>query len=154
MEPKKGALLVIPQRLNLVTVAAWDVPLLRAFYKRLGWTETDWSSDDYAVFSNAGSMLSIWSITELSNDTELPVADNAGFFRGVTLAINVDEREQVDEVLSAAEAAGAKIARPAADRFWGGRSGSFLDPENNTWEIAFNPNVRFDERGAMIEMNG
>ena len=147
-------MLVIPQRLSLVTVGAWDVPLLRAFYKRLGWTETDWSSDNYAVFSNAGSMLSIWSITELSKDTELPVAGNAGFFRGVTLAINVDEREQVDEVLSAAESAGAKIARPAADRFWGGRSGSFLDPENNTWEVAFNPNVRFDERGAMIEMNG
>ncbi len=61
---------MIPQRLSLVTKGAWDVPLLRAFHKRLGWTETDWSSDDHAVFSNAGSMLSIWSVAELSKDSD------------------------------------------------------------------------------------
>lgn len=41
----------------------------------------------------------------------------------------------------------------ANDAFWGGRSGAFLDPENNFWEVAYNPNSVFDERGAMIEMN-
>lgn len=145
---------MIPQRVTLITIGAWDVPKLRAFYKGLGWQETDWSSDDYAVFKNAGCMFSIWSIDELSKDAETNIPSDPGFFRGVTLAINVETREQVDDVLSEAEAAGARINRPASDRFWGGRSGCFLDPENNAWEVAFNPNAVFDDKGAMVEMNG
>lgn len=145
---------MIPQRVTLVTIGAWDVTKLRAFYKRLGWQETDWSSDNYAVFKNAGCMFSIWSIGELSKDTDIPLPSDPGFFRGVTLAINVETREEVDIVLSEAEAAGARINRPGTDRFWGGRSGSFLDPENNAWEVAYNPNAVFDEHGAMVEMNG
>ncbi|QSO47356.1 VOC family protein [Alicyclobacillus mengziensis] len=145
---------MIPQRTTLITIGAWDVPKLRAFYKRLGWKETDWSSDSYAVFKNAGCMFSVWSIDDLSKDAEITVPTSPAYFRGVTLAINVETREQVDEVLSEAEVAGARINRPASDRFWGGRSGCFLDPENNAWEVAFNPNSVFDESGAMIEMNG
>lgn len=97
---------MIPQRVSLITIGAWDLPKLRTFYKSLGWTETDWSSDNYSVFKTAGGMLS------------------------------------------------TKILTAAHDAFWGGRSGSFFDPENNYWEIAYNPNSVFDERGAMIEMNG
>lgn len=145
---------MIPQRTTLITIGAWDVPKLRAFYKRLGWKETDWSSDSYTVFKNAGCMFSVWSIEELSKDAELTVPTSPAYFRGITLAINVETREQVDAVLYEAEAAGARINRPASDRFWGGRSGCFLDPENNAWEVAFNPNSVFDESGAMIEMNG
>lgn len=145
---------MVPQRVTLITIGAWDVPKLRAFYQRLGWHETDWSSDNYAVFENAGCMFSIWSINELSKDAETTIPNDPGFFRAVTLAINVETREQVDTVLSEAEAAGAHINRPATDRFWGGRSGCFLDPENNAWEVAYNPNAVFDEKGAMIEMNG
>ena len=145
---------MIPQRVTLITIGAWDVPKLRAFYKGLGWHETEWSSDNYAVFKNVGCMFSIWSIAELSKDAETAIPKDPGFFRGITLAINVETRELVDAVLSEAESAGAKIGRPASDRIWGGRSGSFLDPENNAWEVAYNPNAVFDEKGAMIEMNG
>jgi len=145
---------MIPQRVTLITIGAWDVPKLRAFYKGLGWHETEWSSDSYAVFKNAGCMFSIWSIAELSKDVETAIPKDLGFFRGITLAINVETSELVDAVLAEAEAAGAQINRPATDRFWGGRSGSFLDPENNAWEVAYNPNAVFDEKGAMIEMNG
>lgn len=137
--------------MTLVTIGAWDVPKLRSFYKRLGWKETDWSSDNYSVFKNAGCMFSIWSIDELSKDAETTIPSDPGFFRGVTLAINLETREQVDVVLSEAEAAGAHVNRPASDRFWGERSGCFVDPENNAWEVAYNPNATFDEKGAMLK---
>ncbi|WP_253944814.1 VOC family protein [Paenibacillus sp. NEAU-GSW1] len=128
--------------------------MLRTFYKNMGWTETDWSSDNYSVFKTAGGMLSIWSIHEMTKDVTIPVSDTPDYFRGVTLSINVDAPSQVDEVIEKAKEAGAKILTDAHDAFWGGRSGSFFDPENNYWEIAYNPNSVFDERGAMIEMNG
>ena len=31
--------------------------------------------------------------------------------------------------------------------FWGGYSGYVADPENNYWEIAFNPFIEMDEAG-------
>lgn len=99
-------------------------------------------------------MLSIWSIYEMIKDVTIPVSDTPDYFRGITLSINVDAPSQVDEVIEKAKEAGAKILTAAHDAFWGGRSGSFFDPENNYWEIAYNPNSVFDERGAMIEMNG
>ncbi|WP_409290531.1 VOC family protein [Peribacillus sp. SCS-37] len=145
---------MIPQRMSLITIGAWDLPLLRFFYKKLGWCETDWSSDNYAVFKTAGGMLSIWSIHEMTKDVNIPVSETPIYFRGVTLSINVDEPIQVDEVIDKAREAGAKIALEAHDAFWGGRSGAFMDPENNYWEVAYNPNSIFDERGAMVEMNG
>jgi uncharacterized glyoxalase superfamily protein PhnB len=42
-------------------------------------------------------------------------------------------------VLAEAEAAGATIARPGAETFWGGYSGVFVDPEGHAWEVAHNP---------------
>jgi uncharacterized glyoxalase superfamily protein PhnB len=35
--------------------------------------------------------------------------------------------------------AGGTLLRPAQDRFWGGYSGYFADPDGHAWEVAFNP---------------
>ena len=40
-----------------------------------------------------------------------------------------------------AAAAGARITDPARDRFWGGYSGYFQDPDGHLWEIAWNPGL-------------
>jgi hypothetical protein len=55
------------------------------------------------------------------------------------LAVNVERRELVDEALAAAVAAGGSVAAPAQERFWGGYSGYFADPDGHAWEVAFNP---------------
>ncbi len=44
-----------------------------------------------------------------------------------------------------AEAAGATIMDPAGDRFWGGYSGYFQDPDGHLWEIAWNRHWRVRE---------
>ncbi|WP_235973585.1 VOC family protein [Peribacillus faecalis] len=43
-----------------------------------------------------------------------------------------------------------RLEKQASDAFWGGRTAYFSDPENNLWEVAWNPDSVFDERGAMI----
>ncbi|PWV94506.1 hypothetical protein DFQ01_13071 [Paenibacillus cellulosilyticus] len=145
---------MIPQRVSLVTIGAWNLPELRSFYLRLGWTETEWSNDEYCVFLTAGGMLSIWPIEEMMKGIDLPKPAGPQYFRGVTLSINTDYAEQVDKVIELARQAGAVIVHEPNNAFWGGRTGGFLDPENNYWEVAFNPKSEFDERGAMIAMNG
>jgi predicted enzyme related to lactoylglutathione lyase len=45
----------------------------------------------------------------------------------------------VDEVVAAAQAAGARVTRAPAETFWGGYSGVFTDPDGHPWEVAHNP---------------
>ena len=55
------------------------------------------------------------------------------------MAYNCRTREEVDQVLAEAGAAGAAIGRPGEDTFWGGYSGVFIDPDGHPWEVAHNP---------------
>ena len=41
--------------------------------------------------------------------------------------------------MTRAEKAGAYVTDPPHDRFWGGYSGYFQDPDGHLWEIAWNP---------------
>lgn len=70
--------------------------------------------------------------------------------RGITMAINLESREAVDAAFEHLETVGAEIVKPPQEVFWGGYSGYFADPEGNLWEVAHNPFVSFDERGAVL----
>jgi uncharacterized protein len=141
---------MIPQRVSLITIGAFNLPVLRTFYKNLGWDETDISSDNYAAFKTAGVILSLFPIKELAKDAGVLMPQSFDVYRGVTFAINVDKPEQVDTTIEAVRKVGGKILREPSDAFWGGRTAYFSDPENNLWEVAWNPTAVFDERGAMI----
>jgi catechol 2,3-dioxygenase-like lactoylglutathione lyase family enzyme len=141
---------VIPSRLNVVTLGAHDVLSLRAFYERLGWT-TNSKADDFASFPLGGAVLCLYDAAKLAAEagSAQPPAQSSGF-RGFSLAINVERREQVDEALAAAREAGAAVLADPVDREWGGASAYFADPEANTWEIGWLPEGEFDDRGALI----
>ncbi|MDF2669290.1 MAG: glyoxalase [Paenibacillus sp.] len=142
---------MVPQRVSLITIGVINLPELRAFYKRLGWSETKASTDHYAVFETAGVLLSLFPIEELAKEAGIEISRSIDSFRaGVTLAVNVDSREEVDSACEIVRQAGARILREPCDAFWGGRVAYFADPENNLWEIAWNPTALFDERGAML----
>ncbi|GGE80275.1 VOC family protein [Priestia taiwanensis] len=141
---------MILQRISLVTIGAYNLPELRKFYQSLGWKETEFSSDKYAAFKTAGIMLTLFPIEELAKDAGVPLAQDKETFRGVTFAINVDKIEQVDMIIEEVRQGGGKILREPSDAFWGGRTSYFADLENNLWEVAWNPDSIFDERGAML----
>jgi hypothetical protein len=141
---------MIPQKVTLLTLGAFDLPVLRKFYQSLGWEETEMSSDQYAVFKTAGVLLSLFPIEELAKDAGIELTTSPDTYRPVTFAINVDQPEQVDTTIEEIREAGGKILREPSDAFWGGRTAYFADPENNLWEVAWNPASIFDERGAMI----
>ncbi|MGI8314167.1 VOC family protein [Halobacillus mangrovi] len=141
---------MIPQRVSLITLGAEDLPKLRSFYKKLGWEEADISSDHYAVFKTAGVMLTLFPFKELEKDAGIQLTRSTGEYHPITLAINVNSKEEVDEVIEQVRELGAEILREPSDAFWGGRTSYFADPENNLWEVAWNPDSTFDERGAML----
>jgi len=143
---------MIPARLSLVTLGAVDLPRLRSFYEALGWVPRPGSNDEFTSFLLGGVLLALYPRTLLQAEAAPELAPPPpGTWNGVTLAMNVDTREQVDEVFALAVKAGAAAVAPPQDRDWGGCSAYFADPEDNRWEIAWAPWVRFSEAGAVVD---
>jgi uncharacterized glyoxalase superfamily protein PhnB len=68
----------------------------------------------------------------------------------MTLAINCSSEHEVDEALAGAEAAGARVIKPARATDWGGYSGYFTDLDGHAWEVAHNPGWPLGEDGLPI----
>jgi len=141
---------MIPARLTVVTLGARDLPSLRAFYEALGWAGRPGSNDEFAAFVLGGVILALYPRellqAEAASDLGVPLH---GAWSGITLALNVENRDHVDEVYNAAVAAGAQPVAPPTDREWGGRSAYVSDPEDNRWEIAWAPGLQFTDAGAV-----
>lgn len=150
-EPLKGEDKMVPARVSLVTITAKNLPEMRAFYQKLGWEEAEVSSDTYAVFKTAGVLLTLFPVAEMAKEMQIELSENDSYTSGVTLAVNVDQKEEVDKAIETVRNASGTILREPSDAFWGGRTAYFADPEKNLWEVAWNPAAVFDERGAMLD---
>jgi catechol 2,3-dioxygenase-like lactoylglutathione lyase family enzyme len=139
------------QRLSLVTLGVRDLAASRAFYKRLGWTESPAGNEEVAFFQCGGLVLALWGRAALAEDAGVQ-AGNGGF-ANFSLAYNVRHKDEVDATLQEAEKAGARILRSEADTTWGGRTGYFADPDGFAWEVAWNPGFAILPDGG-IELPG
>jgi hypothetical protein len=136
----------VDQRVSLITLGVSDLARSRRFYEGLGWTTGAEPDDDVAFFQAGGAIVALWDRARLAEDS---VVDDAGGWGGVTLAHNVRSPAEVDAVLDEAAAAGATIARPGAETFWGGYSGVFVDPDGHPWEVAHNPHWTIADDGSV-----
>src|SRR5262245_36958524 len=135
------------QRVSVITLGVADLDRSRRFYEDgLGWRRGN-ENPNVVFFQLAGAILALWSRTALAEDAG--VNAGAGGFAGITLAHNCRSKDDVDDVLTAAKAAGAKITKPATDTFWGGYSGYFADPDGHLWEVAWNPHWSIDAEGQV-----
>jgi uncharacterized protein len=113
------------QRVSIVTLGVAELKRSREFYERLGWRRSMAKAEGVVFFQAGGMALALYPRHELAKDANI-AADGQGF-SGMSLAYNARNREEVDSVLAEAEAAGAKILKPAQETFWGGYSGYFSD---------------------------
>jgi predicted lactoylglutathione lyase len=136
------------QRLSLITLGVADVSRAQKFYEALGWRMdggVDDESDHVIFFQTGGHIVALWDRGKLAKDSGV---EDGGGWGGVTLAYNVRSPEEVDEVIAEADKAGARIARPGAETFWGGYSGVFIDPDGHPWEVAHNPRWTVHDDGS------
>ena len=131
--------------MSLVTLGVANVPASRSFYEALGWTRAA-GGDDVVFFQTGCMVFAVWGRDELAADSGLTDSEGWG---GVTLAHNVRSPSEVDAVLVQAEVAGAHIARPGGETFWGGYTGVFVDPDGHPWEVAFNPGWPLRDDGSV-----
>lgn len=135
------------QRISVVTLGVADLQRSREFYERLGWRRSVKKAEGVVFFQAGGMALALYPRVELARDANVVPADNG--FAGVAMAYNARSREEVDRVLAEAQAAGAKILKPAQEAFWGGYSGYFADPDDFPWEVAWNPSFAIAEDGSI-----
>ncbi len=131
-------------RVTVITIGVDDLERALQFYKDgLGFpTEgivgTEFEHGAVAFFDlQPGLRLAIWSRNDIAYDTKLGKAPPSP--TEFTLGHNVSSKEEVDQVMGQARRAGATIAVPAHDTFWGGYSGYFQDPDGHIWEVVWNP---------------
>ncbi|WP_205686991.1 VOC family protein [Chitinophaga rhizosphaerae] len=91
----------------------------------------------------SGVKLAVWPRKSLVHDTGLE--ERAPSSMEFTIGHNVTTKTEVDAVLQQAEAAGARIIKPAHDTFWGGYAGYFSDPDGHLWEVVYNPGFMPEE---------
>jgi catechol 2,3-dioxygenase-like lactoylglutathione lyase family enzyme len=135
----------VEQRLSVVTLGVADLARSRAFYEGMGWSTGAEPGDDVVFFQAGGMVVALWDRARLAEDSEV---EDPGGWGGVTLAHNVRSPAEVDAVLAEAGAAGATVARPGAETFWGGYSGVFHDPDGHAWEVAHNPHWTTTDDGS------
>ena len=125
-------------RISIVTLGVSDLARSVEFYRDgLGLVLYDENTESIAFFQNKVTWLALYPRDALATDVGIPTEGSG--FSGVTLAHNLRSKEEVDELLDVAVAAGATLVKPAQDTFWGGYSGYFSDPDGYLWEIAWNP---------------
>ena len=133
------------QRVSLITLGTRDMPRAAAFYEALGWARVD-TQDGVVAFDLIGQTLGLYPLDKLAEDLGLPV-EVLGHGTA-TYGYNVREKDEVAKILTAAEAAGGKVIKPASDVFWGGHHGFFADLDGHIWEIAHNPFSPLREDGG------
>jgi catechol 2,3-dioxygenase-like lactoylglutathione lyase family enzyme len=136
----------VEQRVSLITLGVRDLQRARRFYEALGWKTRAEPGDDVVFFQAGRMVVALWDRAALAEDSGV---EDAGGWGGITLAYNVRSPAEVDDVIAEADAAGATIARPGAETFWGGYSGVFVDPDGHPWEIAHNPRWEIGEDGSV-----
>ena|SRR5690348_2418140 len=90
-----------------------------------------------------GLMLAVWPRESIAHDAQIPKAPSSA--TEFTIGHNVRSTEEVDQVMTQALAAGARIIKPAGRTFWGGYAGYFQDPDDHLWEVLWNPDLLPEE---------
>src|SRR3989304_8252536 len=124
---------MVPGRVSLVTLGVRDLAAMRAFYRDLGWSEAI-STEVFAAFNTGGAVLALFPLDALASDANTEAATGEDAFKGVTLAVNVEEKKGVDEAIDKVRGAGGGVVKGPIAADWGGRSGSFSGPGGDRLE--------------------
>jgi uncharacterized protein len=131
-------------RIKVITLGVSDLNRSLAFYRdglglpTQGIIGTEFEYGAVVFFNmNDDLILALYPKAALAKDAKVPLGESGS--AQFSLGHIVASKQEVDALMKQAEQAGATVADPAHERFWGGYSGYFRDPDGHLWEIAWNP---------------
>jgi predicted lactoylglutathione lyase len=140
--------LPVDQRLSMVMLGVDDLERCRRFYEGgLGWTPWGARQSRTSVkYLNGGVVLAMIDRRYLAAESGLPPGSGSV---GIVLVINVSSRTEVDAAADAVSRAGGIISSAARLRDGGLYSCYFTDPDDNPWEVVWNPHMLMDANGVL-----
>lgn len=136
-------------RISLITLGVADVAASTDFYLKVGLQKSGESNESVSFFQLSGGLvLAVWGRADLAKDARVEDRGPKGF-GGMALAYNAGSALDVDKLMAAFIAAGARLLKEPDKTFWGGYSGYVADPDGHVWEIAHNPFWDLDETGGI-----
>lgn len=140
--------MIMEQRLTIIGLGVKNLAVSTQFYTEiLGWKKTEASNENITFIQMNGLLLSFYDRDKLAEDAE--VSANGSGFKAFSLAYNTRTKEEVNEVFRMLKSKGVTVVKDPEEVFWGGYSGYFYDPDNNLWEVAFNPFLTLDSNGSV-----
>jgi uncharacterized protein len=136
--------------IDVITLAVGDLDRSLVFYRdglgleTSGVVATEFVDEEtnaagaIVIFRLRGDLvLTLYPRSELAKDADIPFGPpKTGEF---SIGQLVENRAEVDALLTQAEQAGAVLTGRPHDRPWGIYSGYFRDPDGHLWEIIWNP---------------
>ncbi|WP_102399966.1 VOC family protein [Haloimpatiens massiliensis] len=114
-------------------------------------TDEKGNNPDVIFFNTPGTKFELFPLELLVKDiSEENTPKIVNGFAGITLAYNVEYKEDVDKVMELARNAGAQIVKEPQDVFWGGYHAYFADLDGYYWEVAWGPNFEYDDNGMLV----
>ncbi|MEO1216679.1 MAG: VOC family protein [Bacteroidota bacterium] len=133
-------------RLSIITLGVADLSKSENFYLNIfGWEKSPQSNDNILFMHLNGMYLSCYKRDKLAEDAT--VSEVGTGFKAFSLAYNTRSEKEVNELFLSFEEKGVNIIKKPEKAFWGGYSGYIADPDDNLWEIAYNPFVVIDAAG-------
>jgi len=140
------------QRATIITLGVKNLEVSTKFYQeQFGWKLMALSNENISFFELNGILLSLYPREKLAEDAK--VSHNGSGFKGFTLAYNTRSKVEVDSLFEDFEKKGVRIVKQPEEVIWGGYSGYIADPDDNLWEIAFNPFLPLDENANTSKSN-
>lgn len=131
------------QKVTFITLGVKDLKTSIEFYEnKFGWSRSEMSSNDLIVYQLNGIHIALYSRDELAKDAT--VDSNGNGFKGFTISYTTKSEKEVDDLIKELRYKGVKIIKEPQKVFWGGYSSYVADPDNNLWEIAYNPYLKND----------
>jgi len=131
--------------ISIVTLGVRELGRSADFYSALGFKISSKSNESIVWFRTGGTVLAVSMGCPGGGCMSVPPASG---FRGVTMAMNMEGRPEVDAMIETARKAGANVVKEPQDVFWGGYSSYFEDPDGHLWEVAWNPFTPVDRAGV------
>lgn len=133
-------------RVSIIGLGVKDLKTAHHFYSKiLGWEPHSSTNEGISFFKLNGLFLSLYQEEKLAEDAG--VSSEGSGFKKFSLAFNTRSEKEVDDLISELKSKGVKIVKEPEKVFWGGYSSYFSDPDENLWEVAFNPFIELDEQG-------
>ena len=131
------------QQISVVTLGIADLARSKRFYvDGFGWKPV-FEMPDIVFYQMNGLMLGTWLASALAEDTGR-AGQKPGAF---SLAHNVATQADVQPLLDRHAGFGGRMLRVADAPPHGGFRGYVADPDDHTWEIAWNPAWPIDAQG-------